>query len=150
MEDSVEKISRLEDTADLLHEDLMDLDSENNKQQVIKDLIQIENLIQKNRELEFDKQKLEEEKKVNENKAKADARKLDIEAKKVEYEKPPEKTKWDRFVEFGKSYGGLIAAVVTAGGVVIHEVMNRKNLSDVTKFEETGTFRSTGFRKWIK
>lgn len=148
MEDS--KTNRLEDVADLLHEDILDIDSDNDKNQVINKLIQVEGLIEKKQSLELERLKLEEEKKVNENKANADARKLDIEAKRIEYEKPPEKTKWDKFIEVGKAYGPLAAAFITAGGVIIHEVFNRKNLGDVTLFEETGTYRSTGFRKWIK
>ena len=143
-------ISRLEDVANILHEDIIDLDSENDKGHEIKMLIQAESLIDKRRALELDRLKLEEEKKVNESKAKADARKLEIEAKRVEYEKPAEKTKFEKFCDGCKAVGPIVVAVVTTGGVVFHEIWNRRNLSDVTKFEETGSFRSTGFRKWIK
>ena len=72
------------------------------------------------------------------------------ERKKLEAEEPKAESKWDKFINFGKSWGTVIAGGLTLGGIIVHEIINRKNLSDVTEFEETGTFRSTGFRKWIK
>ena len=123
---------RLEDVADLIHEDIMDLDSKNDKEIMITKFTEVEDAISTREKLEIDRKKLE------------------IEKLKIEAEKPPEKTGWDKVIEFGKSWGSTIAAVVTVGGIVVHEIFNRKNLGDVTEFEETGSFRSTGFRKWIK
>lgn len=79
-----------------------------------------------------------------------DREKLEVEKRKIEVEQPKEKTRFEKIVDFGKSWGPVIVGGLTFGGVILHEVFNRKNLGDVTEFEETGNFRSTGFRKWIK
>ncbi|MBO7735592.1 MAG: hypothetical protein J6S67_23705 [Methanobrevibacter sp.] len=73
-----------------------------------------------------------------------------IEKEKIRAAEPKPKTRLEKICDFGKSWGAPIAAGLSLIGIGVHEFMNRKNLSDVTKFEETGSFRSTGFRKWIK
>ena len=117
--------NRLENVADLIHEDIMDSESDNDTGIMIDKLTAVESCI-------------------------TAQKKLEVERLRIEAEKPPEKTGWDKFIDFGKAWGGVIAGTVTVAGVVIHEIINRKNLADVTEFEENGSFRSTGFRKWIK
>lgn len=100
--------------------------------------------------LQVEREKIEAEKKAAELKAKTEREKLALERKRLEIETPKPPTLFQKILDFGKSWGGPIAAGLTLTGVIIHERTNRKNLKDGFTYEETGSVKSTSFKKWIK
>ena len=128
-------MEKLEQIENKLHAIVVAEEGDDNYDENVDDAICIEKIIEIER-IKTDRLKIE----ANER----------IEKEKILAAEPKPKTRLEKICDFGKSWGAPIAAVLSLGGIAVHEIINRKNLSDVTQFEETGSFRSTGFRKWIK
>lgn len=146
-------LKRLEATANILQdhiESCVENDSGEDIGNAVQGLTVVEKQITERERLRVEEKKAEMEFEQSRIKAELEAKKLEIERIKAENEAPEEKTFFGKLLDFGKSWGGVIAGGLALTGVIVHEVVNRKNLSDVTEFEETGTYKTTAFRKYVK